>query len=84
MKLGATPAPSSGRWPVWKIALALYPLAAGAAAVNFYFLGLLIYVVGLKVFSPSTSVWAGVLLGVPVAYFFARHIFKLISKAEST
>lgn len=29
------------RWPVWKLAILLYPFAAGAVAINLFMLGLI-------------------------------------------
>lgn len=71
-----------GRWPVWKITVVLYPLGAGAMAVNFFFLGVLLQAIGMTVFSPWVSVGVGAVLGVPFTWLFARHIHKLIARAE--
>ncbi len=70
------------RWPVWKITAALYPLGFGAAAINIFFIGLLVQAVGMNAFSPMLSIIAGAIIGVPFTWLFARHIHKLITQAE--
>ena len=74
--------PSDNRWPVWKITAVLYPLGAGAVAVNFFFLGLLLQTLNVTAFSPWFSVGIGVIGGVPFTWLFARHIHTLIAQAE--
>lgn len=76
------PAQIEGRWSVWKIALVLYPLGAGAAAVNIFFIGLMLQVFDFTVFSPWTSIIAGAIVGVPFTYLFSRHIRKLLDEAN--
>ncbi len=72
-----------GRWSVSLLAVALYPLAAGAAAVNLFFLALLGRSVGGPDPSP-VSAWAwGVVLGVPVAFWFARWLRSLMDEADA-
>jgi membrane protein implicated in regulation of membrane protease activity len=75
--------PQPGRWPAGKIALVLYPLAAGAAAVNVFFLGLIVHAIGVPNFSPWISVVAGLILGVPFAWVAGRYFRRLIDEAES-
>lgn len=74
---------AGGAWPVWKIAVLVYPLAAGAAAVNVFFIGLMIQVFGVTAFSPMASVWMGIVLGVPFGLVAARQIRKMIDEAEN-
>ncbi|WP_138422335.1 NnrT protein [Maritimibacter alexandrii] len=68
--------------PSPRLVAAIYPLAAGAAAVNLFFLSLLGSWVGLPVLSPYWSVLGGAVLGLPAARAFARHIERLIDQAE--
>lgn len=77
-----TNTPQDNRWPVWKITAVLYPLGAGAMAVNFFFLGLLLQAIGMTAFSPWVSIVVGVVIGVPFTWLFGRHIHKLIAQAE--
>jgi len=72
------------RWPIWKITLLLYPLGFGAAAINIFFIGLLGQAVGFPAFTPVLSIAAGAVIGLPFTWLFARHIYKLISQAESS
>lgn len=75
--------PTDGRWPVWLIAVPLYPLAAGAAAVNLFFLSLLGRALGWPELSPVRAVGWGALLGVPAALWFARRMRRLMDEADA-
>lgn len=68
--------------PGWRLLALVYPFAAGAAAVNLFFLSLVLSWVGLPVLTPVQSVAGGLLLGLPATRAFARHICRLIAKAE--
>jgi hypothetical protein len=72
----------SGRWPVWLLAVVLYPLAAGAAAVNLFFFTLMTQAIGLSVLTPVQSIFGGVVLGVPFAWVAGKWMRGLIDKAE--
>jgi hypothetical protein len=76
-------APPSGRWPVAALAAALWPLAAGAAGVNLFFLTLLGRAVGLDVLDPVSAAAGGAVLGVPAAWWFARRMRRLMDEADS-
>lgn len=69
--------------PGWRLLAAVYPFAAGAAAVNLFFLSLILSWLGLPVLTPGWSVAGGCLLGLPAAWAFARHIRRLIAEAEA-
>jgi hypothetical protein len=73
----------TGRWSVPLLALVLYPLATGAAAVNLFFLALLARSVGGPDLSPLAACGWGGLLGVPVAFWSARWIRGLMDKADA-
>jgi hypothetical protein len=68
--------------PGWRLVAAIYPFAAGAAAVNLFFLSLILSWVGLPVLTPGLSVLGGAVLGLPAAWAFARHVRRLIAKAD--
>lgn len=72
----------STRWPTAKIAFVLYPFGAGAAAVNVFFASLILSWAGLPILSPVTSIWIGAALGIPATWAFARHIRRLMDRAE--
>jgi len=68
--------------PGWRLLAAVYPFAAGAAAVNLFFLSLILSWLGLPVITPNLSVLGGLVIGVPATWAFARHIRRLIAEAE--
>lgn len=67
--------------PGWRLVALVYPFAAGAAAVNLFFLSLVLSWVGLPVLTPVHAVLGGLLLGLPAAWAFARHIRRLMVEA---
>ncbi|MGC1503873.1 MAG: NnrT protein [Sulfitobacter sp.] len=69
-------------WPTKRIALVLYPFAAGAAGVNVFFASLLGSWMGGPLLSTAWSFGIGCILGVPAAIAFARHIRRLMDIAE--
>jgi hypothetical protein len=68
--------------PGWRLLAAIYPFAAGAAAVNLFFLSLILSWVGLPVLAPVLAVLGGLLLGLPATWAFARHLRRLMAKAD--
>ncbi|MCP5075868.1 MAG: hypothetical protein GY947_21580 [Rhodobacteraceae bacterium] len=64
------------------IATVIYPLAAGAAAVNIFFASLMLPVLNLPTLSPISAVLAGIVTGIPFALVVARWLRGLIDKAE--
>lgn len=70
-------------WGVGRITLLLYPFGAGAAAINIYFLGLIATWINLPPVSPGWSIAGGALLGLPATWLFARHIRKLMDRADA-
>ena len=62
----------------------LYPFAAGAAAVNLFFLSLVLSWLGLPVLTPGLAVLGGALLGLPATWAFARHLRRLMAEADAT
>jgi hypothetical protein len=77
-----TGAADDGRWPVWRLALLLYPFAAAAAAINVFMLALLGRSIDLPAVSPSAALVVGALLGVPAAWWCGRRLRALIDEAE--
>ena len=69
-------------WSTRKIALALYPFGAGAAAVNVFFASLIFSWIGGPVLSTGFSILIGAILGVPATWYFARHIRHLMDVAD--
>jgi hypothetical protein len=73
----------TGRWSVPLLAIVLYPLAFGAAAVNLFFLALLGRAVGGPDLSPVAACGWGAVLGVPAAFWFARWLRSLMDEADA-
>ncbi len=70
-------------WSTRSIALVLYPFGAGAMAVNVFFASLIGSWVGLPVLSLVWSIGIGAVIGVPATLAFARHIRRLMDKAQT-
>ncbi|WP_299675607.1 hypothetical protein [uncultured Roseobacter sp.] len=77
-------APPPASWPVWKLALLLYPFAAGAVAINLFMLGLMAPVVGLRSLAPITAVKWSIGLGVPATWATGRWLRHLMDQADET
>lgn len=70
------------RWSVRGIAAAIYPLAAGAVAVNLFFLSLMAQAIGLSALDPWTAVLVSLPLGIPAAVWFAGRMRRLMDEAD--
>ena len=65
-----------------RLTLLLYPLGAGAMAVNLFFAALIGSWLGLPVLTPWQSLLGGAVLGVPASWLFASHITRLMAQAD--
>ena len=65
-----------------RLTLMLFPLGAGAMAVNVFFGSLVASWAGWGVLTPYQSVIAGLILGWPATWLFARHIRRLMAMAD--
>lgn len=73
---------TEGRWPVWKLAVLLYPAVALTVAINLFMAALAVQVLGWTALSPvSALIWA-VPLGVPVTWLAGRWLRKLMDEAD--
>ncbi|WP_281982616.1 NnrT protein [Thalassorhabdomicrobium marinisediminis] len=70
-------------WPTAKIAVALYPFGAGAAAVNVFFASLIWSWLGGPIASTAWSLGLGCLIGAPATWYFARHIRHLMDVSDA-
>ncbi len=70
------------RWPVWKLAVLLYPFAAAAVAINLFMLSLVGRAVGIPSLSPLAALGLSVFLGVPAAWLSGRWVRRLLDAAE--
>ncbi|MDT8854247.1 NnrT protein [Paracoccaceae bacterium Fryx2] len=68
---------------LWRLTLILYPFGAGAMAVNLFFAALIGSWLGLPVLTPVQAVLGGAVLGIPATWAFARHIRRLMAKADA-
>jgi hypothetical protein len=66
-----------------RLTLILYPFGAGAMAVNVFFASLITSWIGWPVLTPVQSLLAGLGLGIPATWVFARHIRTLMAKADA-
>lgn len=73
---------SRSGWSTRKIAVALYPFGAGAAAVNVFFASLILSWIGGPVLSTGPAIAIGAVLGVPATWYFAKHIRHLMDVAD--
>jgi hypothetical protein len=69
--------------PGWRLLAAIYPFAAGAAAVNLFFATMILSWIGWPVLTPVQSLLGGLALGLPATWAFARHIRRLMAEAEA-
>lgn len=74
---------SDERWPVWKLAVLLYPFAAGAVAINIFLLFLMLQALGVPALSPWGSVIGGLIFGVPATWASGRWVRNLMDEADS-
>ncbi len=70
-----------GRWPVWKLAILLYPFAVTAVWINLFMLSLLTSWLGLAVLSPQMAAILAVPLGLPATWASGRWIRSLMDQA---
>lgn len=69
-------------WPVWKLALLLYPFAAGAVAINLFMACLLLPFFGGEAMSPVAALKWSVPLGIPAAWASGRWARRLMDEAD--
>lgn len=70
-------------WPLWKLALLLYPFAASAVAINLFMLALIGPEIGLGILPPVTALVLSVPLGIPAtlaAAVWVRHLLREAGK----
>lgn len=69
-------------WSIKKLAIVLYPFAAGAVAVNLFMLSLIGIAVGLPAISPVNAVIASIPLGVPATWLAAKWVRSMMDEAD--
>lgn len=70
------------RWPVWKLAILLFPFVAAAVAINLFMLGLVGPWLGLPAMAPLTALWVSVPLGLPATWLASRWLRALMDEAD--
>jgi hypothetical protein len=70
-------------WPVWKLAILLYPFAATAVAINLLMLGLLSQAIGLSALSPLVALGLSVPLGLPATWAAGRWVRHLLDQSDA-
>lgn len=73
---------TDGRWPVWKLAILLYPFAALAVAINLFLLSLLWQSLGFSVLSPVTTLLWSIPLGIPAGWAAGKWVRHLMDEAN--
>lgn len=68
-------------WPVWKLALLLYPFTAAAVAINLFLAGLILVSIGWPGISPMASLIAAIPLGIPATWAAGRWVRHLMDEA---
>jgi len=71
------------RWPIWKLALLLYPFAAATVAINLFLLGLILISAGFSGIAPVPAIIWSAPLGVPAAYLAGRWVRGLMDEADA-
>jgi len=77
------PATDPGRWPVWRLALLLYPFVTGAVAINLFMAGLLMQFLGWMPLTPVAALLWSLPLGVPFAFAFGVWVRRLMDAADA-
>ena len=71
-------------WSAGRIALVLFPFAAGAVGVNVFFATLIGSWLGWPILSTNWSMAIGCIIGIPASIAFAHHIRGLMDKANQS
>lgn len=73
---------TDGRWPVWKLALLLYPASALTVAINLFLVGLIAHGLGFPAISPVSAILWSIPLGVPATWLAGRWLRGLMDEAD--
>lgn len=75
---------SDRKWPVWKLALLLYPFAFLTVAINLFFVGLIAQSAGWPglTLAPVPALLWSVPLGIPAAWAAGRWVRRLMDEAD--
>ena len=73
---------TEGKWPVWKLAILLYPATALTVAINLFLAGLIANSAGFGVITPVAAILWSIPLGVPAAWLAGRWLRGLMDEAD--
>lgn len=73
---------TDAKWPVWKLAVLLYPFTMLAVAINLYLAGLIGLALGLTPLAPVDALIWALPLGVPATWAAGRWVRSLLDEAE--
>lgn len=73
---------TEGKWPVWKLAILLYPATALTVAINLFLAGLIAHTLGFGAVTPVAALVWSVPLGVPASWLAGRWVRRLMDEAE--
>ena len=73
---------TEGKWPVWKLAILLYPATALTVAINLFLAGFIAHTLGFGAVTPVAALVWSVPLGVPASWLAGRWVRRLMDEAE--
>ena len=73
---------TDGKWPVWKLAILLYPATALTVAINLFLTGLIAHGLGFSELSPVAAIVWALPLGIPAAWLAGRWLRGLMDEAD--
>ncbi len=73
---------TEGKWPVWKLAILLYPATALTVAINLFLAGLILHSAGFGAIGPVSAILWSIPLGVPAAWLAGRWVRGLMDEAD--
>ncbi len=73
---------TEGRWPVWKLAILLYPASALTVAINLFLVGLIAHSAGFGAIRPVPAILWSIPLGIPAAWLAGRWLRGLMDEAD--
>lgn len=73
---------SGGKWPVWRLALLLYPVVVPAVAINLFLLALMAQVLDWPSLTPVQALLVAVPVGIPATFAAGSWLRRLLDEAE--
>ncbi len=73
---------TEGKWPVWKLAILLYPATALTVAINLFLAGLILHSAGFGSIEPVPAILWSIPLGVPASWLAGRWVRGLMDEAD--